>query len=147
VLRNSQCAADTERKRVLWLGLAAAAAASVALAVSWQSPGHNWGDDFAGYLMQAKALLNGTPLQELEINARAMAASDWRAGPDAYPWGYPALLALVIATLGPGLATLKTVSIVSMIVITLTAGLLAYASRLGLFSVVCVAILVGMQPD
>ncbi len=141
-----QCAADNERRRVLWLTLATATA-SLALAVFWQSPGHNWGDDFAGYLMQARALLNGTPVQELELNARAMAASDWRAGPDAYPWGYPALLALVISTLGPGLSTLKAVSIISMSVITLAAGLLAYACRLSLFSVVCVAILVGMQPD
>lgn len=138
--------ANERSRRVLGLTLATATA-SVVLAVLWQSPGHNWGDDFAGYLLQAKALLSGTPAQELELNARTMAASDWRTGPDAYPWGYPALLALVISALGPGLATLKTVSIVSMAVSTLAAGLLAYASRLSLFSVVCVAILVGMQPD
>lgn len=123
------------------------AIASVALAVFWETPGHSWGDDFAGYLMQAKALLDGTPAQELQLNARLEAASDWRTGPDAYPWGYPAILALVMSTFGTGLATLKIVSISSVGVITLTAGSLAYVSRLSLTSVVCVAIMVGMQPD
>jgi hypothetical protein len=123
------------------------AIASVALAVFWETPGHNWGDDFAGYLMQAKALLEGTPSQELQLNARLEAASDWRTGPDAYPWGYPAILALVMSTFGTGLAALKFVSIMSVGVITLAAGWLAYVSRLSRTSVVCVAIMVGMQPD
>lgn len=121
--------------------------ASIALAVFWETPGHSWGDDFAGYLMQAKALLHGTPAQELQLNARLEAASDWRTGPDAYPWGYPAILALVMSIFGAGLTTLKIVSIGSVGVVTLTAGALAYLSRLSLTSVVCVAILVGMQPD
>lgn len=146
VLQSSLGAADNARRRALWLTLVPALA-SVALAVFWQTPGHNWGDDFAGYLMQAKALLGGTPAQELQLNARLMAASDWRTGPDAYPWGYPAILALVMSTFGPGLATLKIVSISSIGVITLAAGWLAYLSRLSLTSVVCVAIMVGMQPD
>src|SRR4030095_12716800 len=146
VLQSSLCAADSGRKRALWLTLVPAIA-SVALAVFWETPGHSWGDDFAGYLMQAKALLDGTPAQELQLNARLEAASDWRTGPDAYPWGYPAILALVMSTFGPGLATLKIVSISSMGVITLAAGWLAYVSRLSLTSVVGVAIMVGMQPD
>jgi hypothetical protein len=132
--------------RVLSLALIAAAAA-IALAVFWQTPGHMWGDDFAGYLMQAKALLSATPGQELDLNARLMAASDWRTGPDAYPWGYPAILAVVILTLGQSLSTFKIVSIVAIGVVTLAAGLLAYTSRLSLVGAVCVAILVGMQPD
>jgi hypothetical protein len=136
----------SSRRRALSLTLVLAMA-SVALAVFWQTPGHNWGDDFAEYLLQAKALLHGTPAQELQVNARLMAASDWRTGPDAYPWGYPAILALVMSAFGPGLATLKIVSILSMGVITLAAGSLAYVSRLSLTSVLCVAIMVGMQPD
>jgi hypothetical protein len=145
VLQNQGASANGPRC-ALWLTLVPALA-SVALAVFWQTPGHTWGDDFAGYLVQAKALLNGTPARELALNAHLLAASDWRAGPDAYPWGYPAILALVISIFGPSLSTLKIVSISSMGVITLTAGLLAYASRLSLASVVCVAIIVGMQPD
>ena len=132
--------------RVLSLALAAATAA-IALAVSWQTPGHSWGDDFAGYLMQAKALLSATPAQELALNARLMEASDWRTGPDAYPWGYPAILAIVAATLGYSLSTFKIVSILSVGVVTLAAGLLAYTCRLSVVYAVCVAIVVGMQPD
>lgn len=135
-----------ERTRALSLVLAIAMAA-VALALFWQTPGHSWGDDFAGYLMQAKALLRAAPAQEVQLNGRLMAASDWRTGPDAYPWGYPAILALIIRTVGQNLATFKLVSIASIGVVTLAAGLLAYACRLSLLSAVCVAILIGMQPD
>jgi len=135
-------------RRALWLWLTCVVAlASVALAAFWQTPGHSWGDDFAGYLLQAKALLHGTVADEVQLNARLMAASDWRTGPDAYPWGYPAILAMVMAIFGSSLATVKVVSIASMAVITLTAGALAYVSRLSFTAVVCVAIMVGMQPD
>jgi hypothetical protein len=146
VLQSSPFAADNGRRLALWLTLVPAIAA-VALAVFWESPGHSWGDDFAGYLLQAKALLDGTPAQELRLNAHLEAAGDWRTGPDAYPWGYPAILALVMSTFGAGLTTLKMVSIISLGVITVLAGWLAYVSRLSLTSVVCVAIVVGMQPD
>jgi len=138
----------SSRRRGLWLLLTfVVAVASVALAVFWQTPGHSWGDDFAAYLLQAKALLQGTVVDEVQLNARLMAASDWRTGPDAYPWGYPAILALVIAAFGSSLATVKIVSIASMAVITITAGALAYVSRLSFAAAVCVAIMVGMQPD
>jgi hypothetical protein len=146
VLQSLPRTADDGLRRTFWLMLVPVIA-SVGLALFWESPGHNWGDDFAGYLLQAKALLNGTPTAELQLNARLEAASDWRTGPDAYPWGYPAILALVMSTFGADLATLKMISIGSMAVITLAAGLLAYVSRLTLTSVVCVAIVVGMQPD
>lgn len=137
---------SSNERRALWLTLVLAIA-SVALAVFWKTPGHSWGDDFAGYLLQANALLHGMPAEELQLNARLEAASDWRTGPDAYPWGYPAILALVMSAFGPGLATLKIISISSMGVITLAVGSLAYVSRLSLTSVVCVAIMVGLQPD
>jgi hypothetical protein len=138
----------SSRSRALWLLLTfVVAVASVALAAFWQTPGHSWGDDFAAYLLQAKALLHGTVAEEVQLNARLMAASDWRTGPDAYPWGYPAILAMVIAAFGSSLATVKVVSIASMAVITLTAGALAYVSRLSFAAVVCVAIMIGMQPD
>ena len=141
--QSFESATRVERRRVLWLALLSALA-SVALAVLWLSPGHLWGDDFAGYLLQAKALTRSTPLQELELNAHLMASSDWRSGPDAYPWGYPAILTLVILAAGESLAMFKIVSVSSIGLATLAAGLLAYTSRLGIFCAVCVAILVGM---
>ena len=75
---------SSNERRALWLTLVLAIA-SVALAVFWKTPGHSWGDDFAGYLLQANALLHGMPAEELQLNARLEAASDWRTGPDAYP--------------------------------------------------------------
>jgi len=133
-------------KRALWLTLIPFTA-SIALAIAWQTPGHSWGDDFAGYLLQAQALMHGTPAQELQLNASLQAASDWRTGPDGYPWGYPAILALVMSIFGAGLATLKIVSVWSVGVVTLAAACLAYLCRLSLTAVLGVAIAVGMQPD
>jgi hypothetical protein len=140
-----QCATHDERRPAFWIVLSTIA--SVFLAVLWLAPGHGWGDDFAGYLLQAQALVNATPAQELQLNAHLMAASDWRAGPDAYPWGYPAILAMLIWTAGQSLTILKIVSVSAIGVATLATGLLAHASRLGLLAAICVAILVGMQPD
>ncbi|HKU15245.1 MAG TPA: hypothetical protein VJQ52_12675 [Steroidobacteraceae bacterium] len=140
-----QCAAHDERRPAFWLVLSTLA--SVALAMLWLAPGHGWGDDFAGYLLQAQSLVNAKPAQELQLNAHLMAASDWRAGPDAYPWGYPAILAALIWIAGQSLTLLKVVSVAAIGVATLATGLLAHASRLGLLAAICVAILVGMQPD
>ena len=54
---------------------------------------HAWGDDFAGYLLQARSLVEGRPGAEVALNGELQALADWRVGPDAYPWGFPALLA------------------------------------------------------
>ena len=61
--------------------------------VGW-TPTYFWGDDWAGYLMQARALVDGSVDQELALNTAAMHGSDVQIGPNAYPWGYPALLAI-----------------------------------------------------
>ena len=55
--------------------------------------GHDWGDDFAGYIAQAVSLLHGTMRQAVMRNAFTMRASSRAYAPIATPWGYPALLA------------------------------------------------------
>ena len=54
-----------------------------------------WGDDWAGYLLQARALVSGAAERELVTNATVISLSDVFLGPYAYPWGYPAMLAVV----------------------------------------------------
>ncbi len=72
---------------------------------------HAWGDDWAGYLLQAKSLAAGTPAAELALNRSAMHASDVQMGPGAYPWGFPLLLRLAAYVGGWDLSSLKAVGI------------------------------------
>jgi hypothetical protein len=67
--------------------------ASAALAFAMLTRGHDWGDDFAGYIAQAVSLLHGTMRQAVIRNAFTMRASSRAYAPIATPWGYPALLA------------------------------------------------------
>jgi hypothetical protein len=77
-----------------------------------------WGDDWAGYLLQARAIAAGNPLAELLDNKRTIEGSDVQLGPYAYPWGYPALLASVGALAGWEVTTLKVLGVVALVVST-----------------------------
>lgn len=55
--------------------------------------GHEWGDDWAWYVLQAKSLLTGTVDQFMATSAFTNRESTTYVGPLAYPWGYPLLLA------------------------------------------------------
>lgn len=58
---------------------------------------NEWGDDWAGYLLQARAIASGMAAEELAVSSAVIDATDVQIGPPAYPWGYP----LVLAVLGP----------------------------------------------
>lgn len=99
-------------------GAVAAAAvlvvAAVALCVAYQSPGHDWGDDFALYLRQAQALVRGDVAEAIETNRRTIEGSSWHSfSPVAYPWGLPLLLAPLYAWRGLDFAAFKGVMIAS----------------------------------
>ena len=56
--------------------------------------GHDWGDDFALYIGQAKAIAQFDLSPVVESNIYAIDNSAWRSfSPVAYPWGFPLLLA------------------------------------------------------
>ncbi len=93
---------------------------SIAVVVFWftgLTPGMPWGDDWAGYLLQAKALQTGTLLQELATNTRAMDGGDVQTGPYAYPWGYPILLAAAGVPSNWNFTALKALSLLSGLVL------------------------------
>lgn len=69
--------------------------------------GHEWGDDFASYIMQAKSILNGDPKEFVERNAFTIFESSFQIGPVAYPWGYPLILTPALAIKGVHPLTLK----------------------------------------
>jgi hypothetical protein len=130
----------------LWLpalGLAFLVACTWFLMVT---KGHPWGDDWAGYLMQARALANGAASVEVATNATAISGSDFQLGPDAYPWGYPALLAIAGIAADWDFESMKWVGLVSLVASVIGALLLA-RSVVGTSLAVLVALCVGLRPS
>jgi hypothetical protein len=69
--------------------------------------GHEWGDDFASYIMQAQSILDGSPAEFIEHNAFTILESSFQLGPVAYPWGYPLILTPALLLKGVHALTLK----------------------------------------
>ena len=69
--------------------------------------GHEWGDDFASYIMQAESIVNGNTQEFVEHNSFTIFNSSFQIGPVAYPWGYPLILAPVYALKGVSPLSLK----------------------------------------
>jgi hypothetical protein len=65
---------------------------SLILGASTLTRGHQWGDDFAWYILQAKSIWNGTTNEFIQQSAFTNDQSTTYVGPLAYPWGYPLLL-------------------------------------------------------
>jgi hypothetical protein len=80
---------------------------SMILGSSILTRGHEWGDDFASYVMQAESILNGKAQEFVEHNAFTISESSSQIGPVAYPWGYPLLLAPMYAIKGNSPLVLK----------------------------------------
>ncbi len=83
---------------------------SAILSLALLTRGHLWGDDYASYIMQAQSVLNGTTHAFIQHNMFTIQESFFSPGPVAYPWGYPLLLAPVLAVFGLNLLALKAVS-------------------------------------
>ena len=69
--------------------------------------GHQWGDDFAWYILQAKSIWNGTTDEFMEQSAFTNYQSTTHLGPLAYPWGYPLILTPVYGVKGISPLALK----------------------------------------
>jgi hypothetical protein len=80
---------------------------SLALGASILTRGHDWGDDFASYIMQAQSILDGDMDEFIERNAFTIFESSAQIGPVAYPWGYPLALAPALLLKGVHALTLK----------------------------------------
>ncbi|HVF25819.1 MAG TPA: hypothetical protein VNA23_08010 [Anaerolineales bacterium] len=80
---------------------------SIVIGSSQLTRGHEWGDDFAAYIMQAKSILNGDMRNFVEHNSITIHQSSAHIGPVAYPWGYPLILMPVYAAKGISPLALK----------------------------------------
>lgn len=80
---------------------------SLALGASTLTRGHEWGDDFASYIMQAESVLHRTTQEFIEHNSFTIFESSNQIGPVAYPWGYPLILTPAYAIKGNNPLALK----------------------------------------
>ncbi|MEW6085308.1 MAG: hypothetical protein AB1607_11995 [Chloroflexota bacterium] len=80
---------------------------SLALGAGMLRRGHEWGDDWAWYVLQAKSIWEGTTDEFIEISDFTNYQSTSHLGPLAYPWGYPLILVPFYALNGISPTTLK----------------------------------------
>ena len=80
---------------------------SFLLGASTLTRGHEWGDDFASYLMQAQSIIDGGTNEFIEHNTFTIFESSIQIGPVAYPWGYPLILTPALLLKGLHPLTLK----------------------------------------
>ncbi|HSB02275.1 MAG TPA: hypothetical protein VLE49_16615 [Anaerolineales bacterium] len=81
--------------------------ASLIIGACTLTRGHQWGDDFAWYIFQAKSIVTGTTDEFMKESAFTNYQSTTHLGPLAYPWGYPLILAPAYALKGISPLTLK----------------------------------------
>ena len=88
------------RGRLTTLGWTAYWVAVCVLLCGGLTKGHDWGDDFATCILQARSILDGSPSRFVELNRFTIEASTWVIGPIAAPWGVPVLLSVPYALFG-----------------------------------------------
>ena len=80
---------------------------SIVIGSSQLTRGHEWGDDFAAYIMQAKSIFIGDMQNFVKHNGITIYQSSAQIGPVAYPWAYPLILTMVYAAKGISPLALK----------------------------------------
>lgn len=109
------------------------------LQVGMLTRGHNWGGDFASYIMQAKSLAEGDVARFVAENRDMLENSSSRFCPVAYPWGYPLMLAPLYALVGFNLMALKMVGLASytLFLIVLWRGFIRFHGHWDHLALVC----------
>lgn len=91
--------------------LLAIVASSLLIGWGTLTRGHEWGDDFAAYILQARSILDGTTGEFIQHNAFTIRESSFQIGPVAYPWGYPLMLTPALLARGVHPLALKTAGV------------------------------------
>ena len=97
--------------------------------------GHDWGDDFSSYIMQAKSITEFSPHSFIEINHFSVDPY----GSIVPPWGFPVLLAPLYAVFGMNMIALKLLGVISFLffIVLLWFGFRKYHSPVFLLCFVC----------
>ena len=108
-------------KKTQFIILAIILIVAASLGFATLTGGHNWSySDFAGYILQAKSILAGDLDGFIAQNSITILESDVPVGPIAYPWGYPLLLAPIIAVMGISTLSMKILNILFFIIFLLS---------------------------
>jgi len=100
---------DKGKRRQLAIALWIAVALFVLVQASTLTDGHNWGSDFAQYIIHAKNLTEGRDYRQgIWMDERILASDVGQT----YPIGFPATLAPLVWLFGADLPVLKAVNIV-----------------------------------
>jgi len=84
------------------------------------SNGHDWGDDFAGYILQAISIAKGEVSKFVLQNAFTINDSSYAVGPITYPWGFPILLSPIYMLFGLNFTAFKAMCLVFFMFFLLT---------------------------
>jgi hypothetical protein len=95
--------------RLSWLLLGLIVIGSGPVSSRLLDRGHNWGDDFAAYVMQAQSLVQGNMDEFVRRSAFTTELSPVTLGLTTYPWGFPLMLAPVYAARGLDFLAFKLV--------------------------------------
>ncbi len=110
-----------------------------------QFGGIEWGDDFALYVRQAKALTVGNIGEVLRENRFSVDNSGWHSfSPYSYPWGWPLLMAPVYVMFGLDYQVLKLLEVVAFCTFLVVFFALA-RRRVGLVPATILAVLFGVS--
>jgi hypothetical protein len=139
------CMGEKISGKPFWLLVGIIIICSGLMGAALLSSGHDWGDDFASYIMQAESIVRGRPSQFMESNAFTIHQSTINLGPVAYPWGTPVLLAPLVAVFGVNILALKSINLVCylLFLITLAVGLHSKLSPLSLIALIAI---LGLDP-
>jgi hypothetical protein len=94
-----------------WFVLAVVILCSGVLQYETLTKGHDWGDDFASYIMQARSIAEGSLRSFIEENKFTVEQSTRMVGPVAAPWGTPLMLAPLYRLFGPNMLALKGLNV------------------------------------
>ncbi|MBA2437129.1 MAG: hypothetical protein H0V52_02115 [Acidimicrobiia bacterium] len=108
--------------------------------------GHDWGDDFALYMRQTRALTVGNIGEVISDNRFSVDNSGWHTfSPYSYPWGWPLLIAPVYALFGLNYALFKVVEVIAFCVFLLTFFALMKQRTSSLVATL-LSLLIGLSP-
>ncbi|MEI6289242.1 MAG: hypothetical protein WCP19_02315 [Chloroflexota bacterium] len=108
--------------------------------ISTLTRGHVWLDDFAGYVMQAKSIINGDMADFISHNSFTINNSAYPPGPIAYPWGFPLLLVPVYVFFGNNPIAFKLVNIAAYTLFLIFTYLLSKTRLKGTDSLILTAV-------
>jgi hypothetical protein len=99
--------------------------------------GHNWGGDFALYISQAKAIVNGNTYNLYEASKASCDGSYERLNPDVYPLVFPLMLSPIYALFNLNFVAFKILVVCCFVVFLCTVCYLIY-KKLGAFEAILI---------